>query len=92
MRRLRPLSHVPCLEPNVRFWVATYTKYPSTNGIVHDATDLNIVYGVIDLLPPDKPGSRTSMSSGSELRKSSIRRSWRISLKTATLRIREKDV
>jgi peptidoglycan lytic transglycosylase D len=47
----------PCLEPNVRFWVDMYTKYPSTKGVVHDATDLNIVYGVIDLLPPDKPGS-----------------------------------
>ena len=53
-----PFPTYPCLEPNVRFWVDTYTKYPSTNGIVHDATDLNIVYGVIDLLPPDKPGSQ----------------------------------
>jgi membrane-bound lytic murein transglycosylase D len=46
------------LEPNVRFWIDAYTKYPTTNGIIHDAADLNIVYGIIDLLPPDKPGSR----------------------------------
>jgi membrane-bound lytic murein transglycosylase D len=45
------------LEPNVRFWIDTYTQYPTTNGIIHDDTDLSIVYGVIDLLPPDKPGA-----------------------------------
>jgi len=53
-----PFPTFPCLEPNVRFWIDTYTKYPTTNGIIHDAGDLNIVYGIIDLLPPDKPGSR----------------------------------
>jgi len=46
------------LEPNVRFWIDTYTKYPTTNGIIHDAADLSIVYGVIDLLPQDKVGAR----------------------------------
>ena len=53
-----PFPTFPCLEPNVRFWIDTYTKYPTTAGIIHDMTDLSIVYGVIDLLPPDKPGSR----------------------------------
>jgi membrane-bound lytic murein transglycosylase D len=53
-----PFPTFPCLEPNVRFWIDAYTKYPTTNGIVHDGTDLSIVYGVIDLLPPDKPGAR----------------------------------
>ena len=53
-----PFPTFPCLEPNVRFWIDAYAKYPTTNGIIHDAADLNIVYGIIDLLPPDKPGSR----------------------------------
>jgi len=53
-----PFPSFPSLEPNVRFWIDTYTKYPTTKGIIHDAADLNIVYGAIDLLPPDKPGSR----------------------------------
>ena len=53
-----PFPTFECLEPNVRFWIDAYTKYPTTNGIVHDATDLSIVYGVIDLLPPDKPRAR----------------------------------
>jgi membrane-bound lytic murein transglycosylase D len=53
-----PFPTFPCLEPNVSFWIDAYTKYPTTNGIFHDAADLSIVYGVIDLLPPDKPGAR----------------------------------
>jgi membrane-bound lytic murein transglycosylase D len=53
-----PFPTFPCLEPNVRFWIDTYTKYPTTNGIIHDAEDLSIVYGVIDLLPQDKVGAR----------------------------------
>lgn len=48
-----PLPIFPCLEPNVRFWIDTYTKYPTTNGIIHDAEDMSIIYGVIDLMPPD---------------------------------------
>jgi membrane-bound lytic murein transglycosylase D len=53
-----PFPTFPCLEPNVRFWVDTYTKYPTTAGIIHDMADLTIVYGIIDLLPPDSRGSR----------------------------------
>jgi peptidoglycan lytic transglycosylase D len=53
-----PFPIFTCLEPNVRFWIDTYTKYPTTNGIIHDAEDLSIVYGVIDLLPQDKVGAR----------------------------------
>jgi membrane-bound lytic murein transglycosylase D len=53
-----PFPSFPCLEPNVRFWVDAYTKYSTTDGIIHDDTDLSIVYGVIELLPPDMPSSR----------------------------------
>jgi len=53
-----PFPTFPCIEPNVRFWVDTYTRYSTTDGIIHDDTNLSIVYGVIDLLPPDMAGSR----------------------------------
>jgi len=53
-----PFPTLPCLEPNVSFWIDAYSKYPTTKGIIHDATDLSLVYGVIDLLPPDRPGAR----------------------------------
>ncbi|MGE5841543.1 MAG: lytic transglycosylase domain-containing protein [Deltaproteobacteria bacterium] len=52
-----PFPVFPCLEPNVRFWIDTYTKYPTTTGIIHDALDLEIVYGFIDLLPQEKAGA-----------------------------------
>jgi membrane-bound lytic murein transglycosylase D len=48
----------PCVEPNFHFWVEIYTKYPTTKGILHDSRDLNIVYAVLDLWPPDRHGAR----------------------------------
>jgi membrane-bound lytic murein transglycosylase D len=53
-----PFPTFPSLEANVRFWVEVYTKYPTTTGIIHDAEDLDIVYGVIDLLPQEKVRAR----------------------------------
>ena len=48
----------PCMEPNFRFWIDVYTEYPTTKGVLHDSTDLTVVYAVIDLWSPDKHGSR----------------------------------
>jgi membrane-bound lytic murein transglycosylase D len=53
-----PFPTFPCLEPTFRFWVDIYTKYSTTDGVIHDDTNLGIVYGVINLLPPDRRGSR----------------------------------
>ena len=52
-----PVYH--SIEPNVSFWTDIYTKYPTTQGIIHDSHDLNIVYDAIELIRPDKHGSRT---------------------------------
>lgn len=69
-----PFPTFSCLEPNVRFWVDTYTQYPSTTGIIHDASDLSIVYGVIDLLPQDKAGARRVNQDRIRLAKAHYRR------------------
>jgi len=53
-----PFPLYPCVEPNVRFWVDAYAKYPTTKGLLHDSTDLTVVYAVIDLWSPQKHGSR----------------------------------
>ncbi|MDH5543718.1 MAG: transglycosylase SLT domain-containing protein, partial [Nitrospinota bacterium] len=37
------------LRPNVFFWVNIYTKYNQNQAIVHDASDLNIHFEVVDL-------------------------------------------
>lgn len=47
------------IEPNVSFWERVYTQYSTSQAIVHDSTDLLIIYDVIDLVPPDSPGART---------------------------------
>ncbi|MBL0715934.1 MAG: transglycosylase SLT domain-containing protein [Desulfosarcina sp.] len=46
------------IQPNVSFWKKVYTEYPTTRAIVHDSTDLGIVYEVIVLKPHDAPGAR----------------------------------
>jgi membrane-bound lytic murein transglycosylase D len=53
-----PFPVYPCIEENVDFWTEVYTKYPTTQGIVHDGTNLHIIYEVIELLPPERHGAR----------------------------------
>ena len=48
----------PSMEPNVRFWIEAYSNYSTADGIIHDSNNLNIVYDVIELWPPEKHGSR----------------------------------
>ncbi len=44
------------MRPNVEFWKKIYSEYPSTNGVLHDSNNLDIIYDVIDL-KPHGPGS-----------------------------------
>lgn len=46
------------IEPNVSFWELVYSQYSTSQAIVHDSSDLNIIYDVIDLAPQDEPGAR----------------------------------
>jgi membrane-bound lytic murein transglycosylase D len=48
----------PCIEPNVLFWIEAYSNYSTAEGIIHDSNNLNIIYDVIELWPPEKHGSR----------------------------------
>ncbi len=49
--------HFPCIEANVAFWKDVFSRYTSRQGILHDDTELGIVYGTVDLLPRDLPGA-----------------------------------
>ncbi|MEW6218237.1 MAG: transglycosylase SLT domain-containing protein [Thermodesulfobacteriota bacterium] len=40
-----------CIAPNVAFWKDVYSRYTTGQAILHDATDLSIVYEVMDLGP-----------------------------------------
>ena len=46
------------IEPNVSFWTKIYTKYSSSQGVLHDSRKLNRIYGVIELVDPDRHGGR----------------------------------
>lgn len=45
------------ITANVDFWTKVYAQYTTSQGIVHDNTDLDIIYEIIDLLPYDYSGA-----------------------------------
>ena len=46
------------IQPNVDFWTKIYTEYASNQGVIHGSRNLNIIYGVIELVDPDSFGGR----------------------------------
>lgn len=42
---------------NVQFWEDVYSRYTTRQGILHDKDNLAIVYGVVDLVAWEAPGS-----------------------------------
>lgn len=47
----------PAIRNNVAFWEDVYSRYATTQGVLHDQNDLSKVYGVVDLMDWDAPGS-----------------------------------
>jgi membrane-bound lytic murein transglycosylase D len=47
-----------CVTPNVNFWIKIYNTYTTSQSVVHDNTNLDIVYDVLDIKPYDQPGAR----------------------------------
>ena len=52
-----PFPQYPVLDANVEFWIDIYSRYGTNQGVLHDKTDLSIVYEIIDLEHPEVPGS-----------------------------------
>jgi membrane-bound lytic murein transglycosylase D len=46
------------IRPNVSFWKQIYTRYSTTQGVIHDKRDLSIIYDVIELKDRNRHGSR----------------------------------
>ncbi|MEW6502041.1 MAG: LysM peptidoglycan-binding domain-containing protein [Thermodesulfobacteriota bacterium] len=46
-----PFPLYDCIRPNVAFWKDIYAKYPTSQGVIHDANDLGVIYEVVDLEP-----------------------------------------
>ena len=51
-----PLYEV--IDPNVSFWTDIYSRYSTTQAVVHDSVHLDIIYEVINLKPIDYAGAR----------------------------------
>jgi len=45
------------IRTNVQFWENVYSRYTTTQGILHDQDDLSIVYTVVNLVEWETPGS-----------------------------------
>jgi len=48
----------PSIEPNVKFWTKVYTEHTTSQGILHDSENMNVIYEVIELINPDRHGAR----------------------------------
>ncbi|MCP4754073.1 MAG: transglycosylase SLT domain-containing protein, partial [Proteobacteria bacterium] len=48
----------PSIESNIAFWKDIYSKFDSSEGLIHDNLNLDIVYEVVSLEPRTKRGSR----------------------------------
>jgi membrane-bound lytic murein transglycosylase D len=45
------------MVPNVNFWEKIYGTYSESQGVLHDKSDLSLVYAVINLAAKDTPGA-----------------------------------
>jgi membrane-bound lytic murein transglycosylase D len=52
-----PFPVYDCLQMNVDFWTKVYTEYGLSNGIIHDSSNLSIIYEVIRLEDAERPGA-----------------------------------
>ncbi len=48
------------LEKAVNFWVDIYTKYPTTQGVIHDSENIDLIYEVVDFKEIEKDTGLTS--------------------------------
>ncbi|MFZ5774890.1 MAG: transglycosylase SLT domain-containing protein [Thermodesulfobacteriota bacterium] len=53
-----PFPVYDCIRPNVAFWCDIYTRYPTTQGLIHDGRDVRIVYEVLELEGTWETGAR----------------------------------
>ncbi len=46
------------IRPNILFWKKIYSEYSTTQGVIHDSQNLNIIYEVIELKDRNRHGSQ----------------------------------
>lgn len=53
-----PFPTYDFIKPNVVFWIKVYTKYTTTQCVIHDSTNLSVIYEVLSLEDNKRPGAR----------------------------------
>lgn len=53
----QPFPLYPCIQANVAFWEAIYSRYTTRQGLLHDIDDLSLVYDLVALEDWEAPGA-----------------------------------
>jgi len=53
-----PFPVFESLKPAIEFWKKVYTRYSTSEGIIHDREHVEIIYEIIELMPPQSHGGR----------------------------------
>lgn len=62
----------PCIKANVAFWEDIYSRYTTSQAVLHDSGDLSRVYGVVQLLDRGAPGATRLNEARTKLAKERI--------------------
>ncbi len=55
--KTEPFPTYPCIESNIAFWKKVYGTYSTSQGIIHDRRNLDIIYEIVPLKDPRSPGA-----------------------------------
>lgn len=53
-----PFPHYPVISKNVQFWEKIYSQYSTSQAVVHDPDDLDIIYEVLPIFGHRLPGAQ----------------------------------
>lgn len=57
LQAANPFPRHPVIDDNVRFWENIYSRYSTSQAIVHDSNDLSIIYEILPIFSHRLPGA-----------------------------------
>ena len=61
----------PSIKPNVEFWIDIFTKFSKSQGVIHDARNLGIIYDVVSL---DASATARAIGKNKQIKKAMIQK------------------
>jgi membrane-bound lytic murein transglycosylase D len=58
LRAAETFPQPPELQPDIDFWIDIFTRYTTSQGVLHDSRDLSVVYEHLDFAPDESPRAR----------------------------------